>query len=308
MYGGSSMICSKCQHENMDGSLFCNNCGQPLNATNNVPNVNPPVVPNTVPYQAPTDGYGVSGQYGTQYAQPQQVNNPPYVGAPVVNYGQNQIPEAPKSSKGSKKLIIAIVSVIVAVSVLIGVGVVVDRKVINTPYKIMETGNYEKAYRRASDYYDQCQVMYENLAAVCCADLKSGLDYPDSLEIINIWEHSNLIAIEYRAKDSSGKSQQRYACYAFDTFGNNGFEFDFFYDENEEPTSDNVLDSMQYDLEGYLVNLAIECNYLNSDAASRINELSHNGGLYSVKLLDGVNERYQEMFDLYESYDEPYDE
>lgn len=205
-----------------------------------------------------------------------------------------------KSVKGKKNIIIAIIAAILAVAIIAGIGKAVLPKVFASPYTIMETGDYEKAYKKANSD-EKKDVLYENLIAYCCAEIKDNLKNSNSFELNNVWidEKNNDIVMEVGGTNSYGGMVTSYYLYEYDEDDNEYQYYNSVSDFDEEEYSyydddDERLEKLFDNLTKTKVKRIIKDKSLKYDNGiiDRINALSKDNLLKNVELMVQVTDIY----------------
>lgn len=193
-----------------------------------------------------------------------------------------------------KKTIIAVIVAVLTVALVIGTGVGVMPKVFASPYKIMEEADYERAYKHANKS-ERNAVLFENIIAVCCSDIKTRLKDPNSflLRKVFIEDDKSSIVLYVGAKNGFGGMANSYYLYtnssdsdSYDYY-NNVSDFDkesySYYDDYSERTKkiiDNYSKSLVYSI------ITDDSTEITNGIVDRINNLNQNGKLDDVKLID----------------------
>ncbi|MDO4363864.1 MAG: zinc ribbon domain-containing protein [Clostridia bacterium] len=203
----------------------------------------------------------------------------------------------------SKKTIITVIIVILAAALVLGAGFTVVPQIFASPYKIMAKADYEKAYKRAKkDQKDE--VLFENIVAVCCSDIKSDLKDPDSFVLREVWIDAekgggHSIVLRIGGKNSYGGMTSSYYLYRYNsdsncyTYYNNISDFDEeeynYYDDYKE-RAEKLIDNFSKALVKSII--TDSSNEITNGIVDRINDLNQNGKLNDVKLIDEVKEVY----------------
>lgn len=199
-----------------------------------------------------------------------------------------------------KKTIVKLIISVLILGVVAGVGIAVVPKVFASPYTIMAEADYERAYKRANKNTKE-DVLYENIVAVCCNEIKSGLKNPSSFELQNVWVDKNNSRIVFLigGTNSYGGMVKNYYLYEYDE-DDNCYEY-YNSISNFEEKEYNSWDDYEDELEKFVDNLTIGIvkSIVNNDSykltngiVERINNLNKNNKLGNVKLLDEVKEIY----------------
>ena len=199
-----------------------------------------------------------------------------------------------------KKTIVTLIISVLILAIVAGVGIVVVPKVFASPYTIMAEADYERAYKRANKNIKE-DVLYENIVAVCCNEIKSGLKNPSSFELQNVWvdKDNSRIVLLIGGTNSYGGMVKSYYLYEFDE-DDNCYEYYNSISDFEEKEY-NRWDDYEDEIEKLIDNLTIgmvkpivnnDSYKLTNGIVERINNLNKNNKLGNVKLLDEVKEIY----------------
>lgn len=199
-----------------------------------------------------------------------------------------------------KKTIVTLIISVLILAIVGGVGIVVVPKVFASPYTIMAEADYERAYKRANKNIKE-DVLYENIVAVCCNEIKGGLKNPSSFELQNVWvdKNNSRIVLLIGGTNSYGGMVKNYYLYEFDE-DDNCYEYYNSISDFEEKEY-NSWDDYEDEIEKLIDNLTIgmvkpivnnDSYKLTNGIVERINNLNKNNKLGNVKLLDEVKEIY----------------
>ena len=199
-----------------------------------------------------------------------------------------------------KKTIVTLIVSLLILAIVSGAGIFVVPKIFASPYTIMEDADYEKAYKKANKNTKE-DVLYENLIAVCCNEIKSNLKNPNSFELQYIWidKKSSRIVFQIGATNSYGGMVNSYYLYEYDDddscyeYYNNisDFKEETFYSwEDYEDKAEKIIDNFTKTIVKSII--SNDSYKITNGIVERINNLNQNDKLGTIKLLDEVKEIY----------------
>ena len=203
----------------------------------------------------------------------------------------------------NKNLIKIIIPAIIALFVLAGICSTVLPKIFVTPYEMMEVADYEKAYKRAKSE-EKDLVLYENVIAKNCNEIKGNLKNPESFKLNEVWidKENHRFVLKVSGTNSYGGTVSSYRYYTFDK---DDFEYSLWLSVNDfEEEKVYSFDDAEEKIEKTLKNIykpiikgIVQDDSLRVDNGieERINTLKENGLLNSVVLIDEVYKIYPDL-------------
>ena len=218
-------------------------------------------------------------------------------------------PKCGKKNKNSKKIsnkrkkVVSLSVIIILILAVLGcASYVVLPEILASPYKIMEDGDYEKAYNKAN-YNEKKDVLYENLVAVCCEKLIEILKYPSLFELQNVWldKRNDKIVLQIGTTNEYSEFSEYYCLFEYDK---NDYKYKYYnslsvgdFDKEEFENYDNsseIADKLINNYTREKVKPIIENNSLKitNGMSERINKLNQENLLENIKLLSQVELLY----------------
>lgn len=193
------------------------------------------------------------------------------------------------------------VSIIFLILVLVlTVGIITLPKIFASPYTLMEQGNYEKAYNHAN-YKEKISVLYENVIAKNCEEIKSNLKNTESFRLENVWikESTNSFVLQISGTNSYGATVKSY-CYC--TFNKVDNEYSLLitvsdFEKEKVYSFDDAGKRLDKSLNNFYKPIikGIVCDdslKVTNGITDRINSLNREGLLKNIELIDQVSEIY----------------
>lgn len=205
-----------------------------------------------------------------------------------------------KKINKNKKSIKSVSIIFLVLVLVVTVGIITLPKIFASPYALMEQGKYEKAYNHAN-YKEKTSVLFENVIAKNCEEIKSNLKNTESFRLENVWieESTNSFVLQISGTNSYGGTVKDYYYYTFDNDDNEyslwitvrDFEKEKVYsfddaDERLEKSLKNVYKPIIKEI------VCDDSLKVTNGITDRINSLNREGLLKNIELIDQVSEIY----------------
>lgn len=212
------------------------------------------------------------------------------------------LPNNKKIANKKKKVISLSIIIILILGIIGGCSYFVLPEVLASPYKIMEDGDYEKAYNKAN-YKEKKDVLYENLVAVCCERLIELCKYPNSFELQDVWldEKNDKIVLQIGVTNEYSDNIELYCLFEYNK---SNYRYDYYnsisvgdFNKEEYETYDNsseLADKLINNFTRTKVKCIVQNDSLKvtNGMPERINKLNQQSLLENIKLLSQVNLLY----------------
>lgn len=216
-----------------------------------------------------------------------------------INHNKN-IAKANQKISNNKKSIKKISIIVLILILVVAVGSIALPRIFASPYTLMEQGDYEKAYKHANDE-EKSLVLYENIIAKNCAEVKNNLKNPESFKLENVWieESTNSFVLQISGTNSYGGRVTSYYYYTFDDDDN---EYELWtnvsdFDEEEIYSFDDADEKLQKLFDNIwkpIIKEIVRDDSLkiSNGITDRINLLNETGLLKDIELINQVIEIY----------------
>lgn len=202
-----------------------------------------------------------------------------------------------KQKQKKKKIVIICLIVLLFLASCVTVSSIILPKIFISYQELLEQGEYEKAYRRASKEEKEI-VLYENIIAEQCEIIKGDLKNPDSFVLNNVWisnDESKRIVLDIGGTNSYGGIVNSYYLITYDKdekkyekmIGVSDFDHEetSYYDTKSEALEKilkNACKTAIYDI------INNDENKIKSGIEERINKLNKDGKLKNISLIEEV--------------------
>ena len=271
-----SAVCSNCGTPLGDGQDFCPKCGtrKEQQMKNTCSNCGAELA----------DGQEFCGKCGTKVA----VKISSEASAAIDQFNANI------TKKKQKPKVIPIIAICVAVLI----GVLLIPKLLVTPEKLMEKGDYITAYEKASSD-EKSEIEAANAVAVCSAKCVDSLKDSDSFELREAWYNPTTygLTLKVAANNSYGNKVINYWYYSWDSDDEEYCLFASVADLDDEKSyswddTDEKLEKILNNAARSLMRNMMTSKYeISSENVDNINNLFESGLLDDVKLISLPREK-----------------
>lgn len=221
----------------------------------------------------------------------------------IVLMAEQSVEKVGQIFQGNKNIIKKVIFALIAVVALVSVCTVIIPKLFVSPFTIMEEADYEKAYKKANKEEKEF-VLYENVIAKNCIEIKDHLKNPESFKLNEVWidKENHRFVLKVSGTNSYGGTVSSYHYYTFDK---DDFEYSLWLSVNDfEEEKVYSFDDAEEKIEKTLKNIykpiikgIVQDDSLRVDNGieERINTLKENGLLNSVVLIDEVYKIYPDL-------------
>lgn len=221
----------------------------------------------------------------------------------IVLMAEQSVEKVGQIFQENKNIIKKVIFALIAVVALVSVCTVIIPKLFVSPFTIMEEADYEKAYKKANKEEKEF-VLYENVIAKNCIEIKDHLKNPESFKLNEVWidKENHRFVLKVSGTNSYGGTVSSYHYYTFDK---DDFEYSLWLSVNDfEEEKVYSFDDAEEKIEKTLKNIykpiikgIVQDDSLRVDNGieERINTLKENGLLNSVVLIDEVYKIYPDL-------------
>ena len=277
-------FCKYCGKEILQGNMYCSSCGRSTIEENKK--------------HCPKCGLVLEGKqkFCIGCGAKIQHNN-------IVLMAEQSVEKVGQIFQGNKNIIKKVIFALIAVVALVSVCTVIIPKLFVSPFTIMEEADYEKAYKKANKEEKEF-VLYENVIAKNCIEIKDHLKNPESFKLNEVWidKENHRFVLKVSGTNSYGGTVSSYHYYTFDK---DDFEYSLWLSVNDfEEEKVYSFDDAEEKIEKTLKNIykpiikgIVQDDSLRVDNGieERINTLKENGLLNSVVLIDEVYKIYPDL-------------
>ena len=223
----------------------------------------------------------------------------------IVLMAEQSVEKVGQIFQGNKNIIKKVIFALIAVVALVSVCTVIIPKLFVSPFTIMEEADYEKAYKKANKEEKEF-VLYENVIAKNCIEIKDHLKNPESFKLNDAWidtENHNFV-LEISGTNSYGGVVSSYYYYKFNNDDNeyqfwiNVQDFEeekiYSFDDTEEKLEKSLENIYKPIIKGIVTDNSLK---VNNGIADRINGLKEKGLFNNIEIIDQASEIYPDSAD-----------